>query len=243
MGEVQLLGSLRAISRLEGRHTGIWFLLPVMAIALAPSVNAGPIAFLWTPNGGAQSLGTLGGDYSVAFGVNDRDQVVGISRNGDGDYRAFFWSSLTGMLDIGGAAGGYGTAYAINASGQVTGLLYEGAAYPQAFLWSLATGVQNLGPGAGRGINDLGQVVGSNTGDFLWTVNGGMQSIPITSADDINNLGQVAGLSNPNAVVWSATAGVQILPSLNGGVSHATASSARWWAIAVAAVFLAQHTP
>ncbi len=39
----------------------------------------GPHAFLWESATGMQDLGTLGGVYSAAFGINNVGQVVGTS--------------------------------------------------------------------------------------------------------------------------------------------------------------------
>lgn len=49
-------------------------------------------AFLWS-NGKLQDLGTLGGVYSRAFGVNNADQVVGASFLPDRRSRAFLWQN------------------------------------------------------------------------------------------------------------------------------------------------------
>jgi probable HAF family extracellular repeat protein len=38
-------------------------------------------------------LGTLGGGYSVAFGINARGQVAGMSRIGSGERHAFLWQN------------------------------------------------------------------------------------------------------------------------------------------------------
>src|SRR5262249_6231423 len=49
-------------------------------------------AFLWE-DGIMKSLGTLGGVYSAAFGLNDRDQVVGATTRADEVQVAFLWSN------------------------------------------------------------------------------------------------------------------------------------------------------
>ncbi|TVQ62923.1 MAG: hypothetical protein EA378_03670 [Phycisphaerales bacterium] len=47
-------------------------------------------AFILTEDG-MQNLGTLGGDFSSALGINNDDWVVGTSRNESGQARAFLW--------------------------------------------------------------------------------------------------------------------------------------------------------
>jgi len=45
--------------------------------------------FLWTPCGGIEDLGTLGGDEGVAAGINDSGQVVGWTTTTAGAAHAF----------------------------------------------------------------------------------------------------------------------------------------------------------
>jgi probable HAF family extracellular repeat protein len=54
--------------------------------------------FLWA-DGIMKALGTLGGIYSSAFGLNDFDQVVGTSTRADGVEAAFLWSHNQ-MVDL-----------------------------------------------------------------------------------------------------------------------------------------------
>jgi probable HAF family extracellular repeat protein len=57
-------------------------------------------AFVWTKQGGLKSLGKPPGDLrSAAFGVNDREQIVGLSRGGPYVFRALLWENGL-MTDI-----------------------------------------------------------------------------------------------------------------------------------------------
>lgn len=58
-------------------------------------------AFRWTNNGGLQLLGTLGGDYSVAFDVSsDGNRVVGLAHDAQNEGHGFLWQPTTGMLPL-----------------------------------------------------------------------------------------------------------------------------------------------
>ncbi|MBC5799815.1 MAG: hypothetical protein GIW94_07580 [Candidatus Eremiobacteraeota bacterium] len=68
----------------------------VVGFANLPGGDPGaihPQAFLWTASGGVTKLGALPGDqFSIANGINDRDQIVGVSFGGpSGLQRAFLW--------------------------------------------------------------------------------------------------------------------------------------------------------
>ena len=73
--------------------------------------------FLWTPGGGLQDLGTLGGN-SVARAINDNNQIVGQS-----DATAFRWTSGSGIVQLDAAAS---DARAINSSNVVIGFQGSG---------------------------------------------------------------------------------------------------------------------
>jgi len=86
-------------------------------------------AFLWTQAGGLQRLGKLPGDIrSEALGVNEKNQVVGLSRGGPFLFRAFIWQNGV-MSDLNSmtVAGSQFLLFAndINDSGEITGQSFD----------------------------------------------------------------------------------------------------------------------
>jgi probable HAF family extracellular repeat protein len=154
-------------------------------------------------------LGSLGGGYSYAYGINNRAQVVGVS-SGVAQTDAFLYSNGK-MTDLGTLGGTYSQAFGINDRGQVVGYSNTaGDTEQDAFLWQKGT-MTDLGTLGGTysqavGINNRGQVVGVSapTGDsalhaFLWQ-NGTMTDLGTlggteSQAFGINNRGQVVGVA------------------------------------------------
>ena len=126
-------------------------------------------AFLWR-DGQVTDLGTLGGTFSQALGINDVGQVVGCSAIANSAARhAFLWQNGT-MTDLNSliptdSGWALECAAAINDAGQIVGSGRHG--FQRAFLWQdgqvsdLGTGRHWNGESDARSINNVGQVVGS----------------------------------------------------------------------------------
>ena len=78
-------------------------------------------------------LGTLGGTFSQAFGINARGQVVGQSTVAIGQ-SAFLWEAGT-MTDLSTLGGTGSVASGINARGQVVGRSRLANGQVHATLW------------------------------------------------------------------------------------------------------------
>jgi len=201
------------------------------------------VAVAWSAPGGKGAsytitdLGTLGGSYSEAFGMNASGQIVGDSATASGSGDAFLYSS--GHMSDLNLPGTSGTARAINTSGQIVGYYYNGAY--EAFLDTNGqiTDLGNLGGNysAAYAVNASAQACGSSytsSNDehaFLWSA-GTMSDINpfggnYSSARGINRSTQVVGYGYlPNgafhAFVRTGSA-VTDLGTLGGDYSQADA--------------------
>ena len=163
-------------------------------------------AAIFSRDGDAIDIGTLGGTKASAAAINDHGDIVGVAENASGQMRAFLYHDGV-MEDIGTLGGTTANANGINNRGDIVGrsLLANGAI--RAFLYSDGV-MQDLGTLGGAAsvafdINDLGDVVGfsrianGQARAFLYK-DGVMQDLGALGGTDsralaINNQGDVIG--------------------------------------------------
>lgn len=152
-------------------------------------------AFLWQ-DGGFTDLGTLGGNWAIAFGMNERGQIVGGSFLATGELRAFLWQDgvMTDLGTLGGTSsvaqsrfpascnlqpdlgtlGTFSLANGINNRGQIVGRSIAANGEDHAFVWF------------GDLMTDLNSVIPGGSG---WT---------LIEATSINSSGQIVGFGTIN---------------------------------------------
>jgi probable HAF family extracellular repeat protein len=161
-------------------------------------------------DGKMQDLGTLGGDFSTAFGINDAGQIAGYAENADRDRHAFLYENGK-MRDLGTLGGLESEAHAINNSGQVVGVANLPNGDAHAFLYSDGK-MQDLGTldrnpkcrSQANAINSAGLIVG-------YSKSNGLESHAFLYRNghimDLNNLVSAAKLE---------AAGLSFLSTANG---------------------------
>src|SRR5262245_61381700 len=134
-------------------------LLSTAALAAAVIVPPPQYTTAQKPVSDIIDLGTLGGQFSDAFGINNISsdpasvQIVGRSTNAADCLHAFVWTAPGPMVDLGTLGGNYAVAYEINNYGQVVGQSDDASGQRWAVVWT-NTGsgwvIENLGTLSGE---------------------------------------------------------------------------------------------
>jgi len=127
------------------------------------TVNGNTHATLWR-NGVMLDLGTLPGhEYSMAFAINEMDQIVGLSRDTDGSHgneqHPFLWDNGV-MTDLGTLSGTWGIAYDINDAGHIVGTAPGPFLYRDNVMFDLKSVASLLS--SANAINENGQIAGNS---------------------------------------------------------------------------------
>ncbi len=169
------------------------------------------------------TIGSLGGNNTAPYDINDAGFIVGSSYIANGDQHAFVWDPTTRVMRDLGLVGADNGAMAINESNQVAAWGSATGSIFRTYLIDAASGSKrNIGGLGGNetfphGMNNLGQIVGrATTPDelehpFVWdpavgtlirlTDIGNPLALPSDSegdgfANDINDAGQIVGINN-----------------------------------------------
>jgi probable HAF family extracellular repeat protein len=228
---------MRALGTLPGDTGSVAYGINSSNQVVGESISSSgmPRAFSWSAATGMRRLPPVGPSVSVAEGINDSGEIVGVY------YpvnlltpRAALWPKSGGLVDLGTLGGSVAAAEAINNAGEIVGYSTTSNvpfAPSPAFLWTQGGGMQNLGTLGGDSaeayaINNSGEVFGgSNTSPdeafdaFFWTQRTGMQSLgagyasTILAANDSGQLvGQFLGFESP--LLWTPTHHTQNLNDL-----------------------------
>lgn len=174
--------------------------------------GGGPIAYIWK-DGFATELGTLGGNSSYAYSINNKGWAVGESETDISNLNVAFIYRNGNMIEI--EAGDWkSVANDLNENGRVVGSMNPTEGDAHAFMWENGL-LYDLGAISGNseahGINDYGNIVGQTDtaygtqhaflfeGNFNGGVMYDMGTLPDgdrSMAYDINNNGIIIGQSS-----------------------------------------------
>ena len=121
--------------------------------------------FIWSPGGGYQVLGTLGGMNSYAMAISATGEIAGSAQLANGTIHAFVFNGGT-LTDL-GTLGGSSYAYGVNDAGEVVGYsMVGGVDHAFVFVDGTMIDLNSLIPAGwilteAYAINYSGQIVGS----------------------------------------------------------------------------------
>jgi probable HAF family extracellular repeat protein len=187
-------------------------------------------------------LGTLGGSFSTAEGINDRGVVVGASAVAtDNRSHAFVWTLETGMVDLGTLGGLDSWAHAISDDGVVVGNSQTTSGENHAFAWSRQTGMVDIGATghdswaeriSNHTIIGQGYTATGTRHGFVWMRRESPEDLGTLGGDSshanaVNDRGTVVGGSwtelnlEWRAFAWTRGTGMIALDAPGGGQSEA----------------------
>jgi probable HAF family extracellular repeat protein len=184
-------------------------------------------AILFDPTGAGHNtdLGTLGGNSSMAYSINDNGQIAGGANTNSKDYHVTLFdpTGANNNIDI-----GRGDARAINNQGQIVGQAYNSSGILHATLFDSTDAANNIDLGSlsnlnsyANSINDSGQIVGYgylNTGwehAVLFDSTGAGNNIDLGTFG--GNSSMAYSNNNNNQIVGTAT-----YPGGSSSNAHAT---------------------
>ena len=148
-----------------------------------------------------ESLGTLGGNFSVSTDINASGHVSGVAQTNRGENHAFLFDGGNKLIDIGTLGGTSSSPTAINDFNQVVGFSSDETGANRAFLWEAGTmiGLDDLGASTSRAvdINNSGEVAITTTSGAFGQARAIYWSVA-TGAIDIGDLG--GGSATPSAI-------------------------------------------
>ena len=212
-----------------------------IAVSTVGTVDPQPYtghAFRWS-GGQYSNLGTLGGTYSTAYGIDAFGRVAGFAYTSSGDIHAYRSTTSNSLVDIDSLGGNYSLGYGINSSGEVVGQAYTAGHQYHAFLWNGSGSMTDLGTlgGTQSQANDISDSGAFIVGDSSTSAgayhafldqNGVMTDLGSLTdqpsyGNAVNNSGVVIGSyvddsNHSHPFVWTVT-GMQDLNSLLDPVS------------------------
>ena len=162
-------------------------------------------------------LGTLGGDESWAYAINNAGQVAGTASSLSIDTHAFLFTDGTGMADLGTLGGYVSTAYALDGVGNVVGTAQDATNAMRAFVWTQTLGMRDLNEfipvnsgwvlTEARGVNEKGQIAGSGLLNgqpraFLLTPHTGADTAPPVAVVKAANITALSGAQVFPVTFW-----------------------------------------
>lgn len=198
-------------------------------------------------------IGTLGGNYTTAYDINDKGQVTGESHTANAESRAFLYANGI-MKDLGTLGGSQSWGVALNNAGQVTGDSINAEGEVHAFLYTsgLMTDLGTLGGtySSAAAINNRGQVAGVSTpiaGEYIYhafrysEANGLMEDLDTfgteySVATAMNDAGEVSGVYDVNfeshAFLYTYGGMIDLVPATSSYIEPYAQTINRWGHVA-----------